>query len=140
MRRTLPCGPRIQAKYIFGTVEEVMRRLMLTFIRGFARLASRASAPGAAAPSALLVGAFLAALAACGREAEITQPRPTPGAARASAAPAARYRVTILPALGGSARGNALNARGWVAGFANLPDGTQHAALWRDGAITDLGT
>jgi len=49
--------------------------------------------------------------------------------------------VTFSSSLGGTvSRGSGLNARGWVAGFSNLPDGTRHAALWRGGAVTDLGT
>lgn len=88
----------------------------------------------------LFATASVATLMGCGQE-QITQPRVVPNASRASTPTgAARYRVTILPALGGSARGNALNDRGWAAGFANLPNGTRHAALWRDGEITDLAT
>src|SRR4029079_7763807 len=28
----------------------------------------------------------------------------------------------------------------WIAGWSNLADGTRHAALWRNGVITDLHT
>jgi probable HAF family extracellular repeat protein len=60
----------------------------------------------------------------------------------AGAAHAGDYRVTILPALGGTiSRGNSLNNRGWVAGYSNLPGNqSRHAALWLDGSILDLGT
>jgi probable HAF family extracellular repeat protein len=80
----------------------------------------------------------LAGLAACSGD-PITQPRLDPGAPSAARTPT-QYTITILPALGVSSRGNAINERGWVAGFTNLSDGTRHAALWRDGATTDLGT
>lgn len=54
----------------------------------------------------------------------------------------ARYTVRILSTLGGTAGvGNSVNNRGWVTGAANLAgDTTEHAALWRNGVITDLGT
>lgn len=53
-----------------------------------------------------------------------------------------RYSVRILSTLGGtSGVGNSVNNKGWVSGSANLTgDTTGHAALWRNGAITDLGT
>ncbi len=52
------------------------------------------------------------------------------------------YEVTNLASLGGSSSaGSSINDRAWVAGFSNLPgDQSEHAALWRDGALTDLGT
>ncbi|MEP6603975.1 MAG: hypothetical protein ABJB69_08515 [Spartobacteria bacterium] len=52
------------------------------------------------------------------------------------------YNISDLPSLGGTnSRANSINNRGWLAGFSNLPGNqTRHAALWRDGAITDLGT
>jgi len=38
-------------------------------------------------------------------------------------------------------RGNSINNRSWVAGYSNLAGNqSRHAALWRDGALTDLGT
>jgi probable HAF family extracellular repeat protein len=58
-------------------------------------------------------------------------------------APNARYEITKFSSgLGGTvSRGTAINSRGWVAGFSSLPGNTtRHAALWRDGAIVDLGT
>jgi probable HAF family extracellular repeat protein len=50
--------------------------------------------------------------------------------------------VRILSTLGGtSGVGNSVNNKGWVVGAANLKgDIITHAALWRNGAITDLGT
>jgi probable HAF family extracellular repeat protein len=53
-----------------------------------------------------------------------------------------QYTITDLPPLGGTnSRANSINNRGWLAGFSNLPgDQSRHAALWRDGALTDLGT
>lgn len=51
------------------------------------------------------------------------------------------YVVKILSTLGGSEGvGEAITANGWISGAANLKDATQHAALWRNLQITDLGT
>jgi probable HAF family extracellular repeat protein len=52
------------------------------------------------------------------------------------------YEVTHLAPLGGTgSRGNAINERGWVAGFADLPaDAARIATLWRDDEPTPLGT
>lgn len=67
--------------------------------------------------------------------------------ARASSAPAdsshrSSYRVTELGSLGGTASaGASINDHDVVAGFSNLPgDTTVHAATWRHGKLTDLGT
>lgn len=53
-----------------------------------------------------------------------------------------RYALTDLPSLGGTnSRANSINNRAWLAGYSNLPGNqSRHAAVWRDGAITDLGT
>ena len=53
-----------------------------------------------------------------------------------------RYTVKLLSTLGGTfGIGNSINNKGLVSGAANLPgDTTEHAALWRNGVITDLGT
>lgn len=54
-----------------------------------------------------------------------------------------RYSVISLGTLGGSASNGygGANDRGWVTGDANLAgDQTEHAFLWRDGVMTDLGT
>ena len=50
--------------------------------------------------------------------------------------------LQALSTLGGTQGvGEAINNKGWISGAANLPgDMTQHAALWRRGQITDLGT
>jgi probable HAF family extracellular repeat protein len=53
-----------------------------------------------------------------------------------------QYNITDLPSLGGqNNRANSINNRGWLAGYSNLAGNqSRHAALWRDGALTDLGT
>jgi probable HAF family extracellular repeat protein len=50
------------------------------------------------------------------------------------------FRVTELRTLGGSqASAYGINDMGWVTGAANLQgDQTEHAVLWRDGAVIDL--
>jgi probable HAF family extracellular repeat protein len=52
------------------------------------------------------------------------------------------YVVHRLSTLGGTQGvGEAINNKGWISGAANLPgDSTEHAAIWRNGRITDLGT
>jgi probable HAF family extracellular repeat protein len=64
-------------------------------------------------------------------------------ASDASAQPTAeplRYQLTRLDSLGGSSSvGSSINDRGWIAGRSNLSTGLRHAALWRDGVLTDLG-
>jgi probable HAF family extracellular repeat protein len=53
------------------------------------------------------------------------------------------YSVINLGTLGGTESNGfgGVNNRGWVTGDANLAgDLNEHAALWRDGVITDLGT
>jgi probable HAF family extracellular repeat protein len=54
-----------------------------------------------------------------------------------------RYSVVNLGTLGGEFGSSAtsINNKGWIAGVANLSGDTEeHAALWRDGLVTDLGT
>lgn len=52
-----------------------------------------------------------------------------------------QYNVTDLPSLGTSAGGNSINDRTWVGGYSDVPDDSaRHAALWRNGHRTDLGT
>jgi probable HAF family extracellular repeat protein len=53
-----------------------------------------------------------------------------------------RYKLDLLPALGGSTTAaNGINDLGWIVGQSSLADeATSHAALWRRGAVTDLGT
>lgn len=100
---------------------------------------------------ALVLAAGAAGVASgCGDATPVTQPLAPPLTSRgpASRAPTApRYDLVTYPStLGGpSNRANAINDRGWIAGFSSLPDGTRHAALWRGsprggGALTDLGT
>ena len=52
------------------------------------------------------------------------------------------YTVVDLGTLGGSgATASTINDRGWVVGGSNLSgDQSGHGFLWRDGAMTDLGT
>jgi len=53
------------------------------------------------------------------------------------------YSVRNLGTLGGALGSSAhsVNDRGWTAGVANLTgDAEEHAALWQDGVVTDLGT
>jgi probable HAF family extracellular repeat protein len=54
-----------------------------------------------------------------------------------------RYRVTVLPSLGGAvanSRGKSINDFGVVAGYSNAPNGKRHAAAWAFGQKYDLGT
>jgi probable HAF family extracellular repeat protein len=54
-----------------------------------------------------------------------------------------RYSVIGLGTLGGvlGSSAHSINNKGWIAGEANLSGDTEeHAALWRDGEVTDLGT
>ena len=74
--------------------------------------------------------------------------------APASAAAPAGYAVTILgtlspnPNLSSVSNGAGVNDLGWVVGDADVPESwmsylpntTEHATLWRNGQITDLGT
>ena len=50
------------------------------------------------------------------------------------------YKVQELRTFGSWAIGASINNRGWVAGQAALSNSDVHAALWRFGSITDLGT
>lgn len=81
---------------------------------------------------------LLAALSGCAGETNVGPPV----AADAHSAATPSYTVVkIRASLGGAqSRGMAINAQGLVAGWSDRADGTRHAALWRDGAITDLGT
>src|SRR6266700_2150618 len=84
----------------------------------------------------VLCAISLAAVGACGTTERLTQPR----ASFSHVVAPPRYRVATLPTLGGASQGGGINSPGWVAGYSGLPDGTRHAALWRNGSITDLGT
>src|SRR5438309_8109974 len=61
--------------------------------------------------------------------------------AQTKAKPQTQYNVSTLPSLGGtSSGGNSINDQSWVAGYSRLPDRNRHATLWRNSALTDLGT
>jgi probable HAF family extracellular repeat protein len=52
-----------------------------------------------------------------------------------------QYQVSTLPGLGGTSNGgNSINDQTWVSGYSRLPDRNRHAALWRNGVLSDLGT
>src|SRR5262249_44313580 len=51
------------------------------------------------------------------------------------------YQVSTLPDLGGtSSGGNSINDQSWVAGYSRQLNRDRHAILWRNSALTDLGT
>jgi probable HAF family extracellular repeat protein len=78
------------------------------------------------------------ALAGCGAEQSV-QPVLVTKSAKDPVS-STRYSIVALPTLGGTSRGNAINARGFVAGYSILLDGARHAASWENEAVTDLGT
>jgi len=53
-----------------------------------------------------------------------------------------KYSITDLASLGGTnSRANSINNLSWLAGYSNLAGNqSRHAALWRGGVLTDLGT
>jgi probable HAF family extracellular repeat protein len=52
-----------------------------------------------------------------------------------------QYQVSNLPGLGGTSNGgNSINDQTWVSGYSRLADRNRHAALWRNGVLSDLGT
>jgi probable HAF family extracellular repeat protein len=64
-------------------------------------------------------------------------------AAQAQNTAPTRYTVIDLGTLGGvfGSSATSINNKGWIAGVANLSGDTEeHAALWREGVVTDLGT
>jgi probable HAF family extracellular repeat protein len=74
-----------------------------------------------------------------------------PASAATSSALAPRYSVTVLntldnphggpPPPGEVSNAAGINDRGWIVGDSTLPGNTtEHATVWRDGTITDLGT
>lgn len=79
---------------------------------------------------------LIAVLAGCQHDAPVTQPVE----ARLWQSPNVTYRVDKLSTLAGRSQGGGINNLGWVAGYSGAPNGTRHAALWRDSAIIDLGT
>lgn len=81
---------------------------------------------------------LLAAVCACGPEADVTQPD-APLAQIHSTPP--QYLVEILePIAPGFSQGAGINNDGLVSGFTSMSDGTRQAAVWRNGAVTALGT
>jgi len=55
--------------------------------------------------------------------------------------PSIQYQVSTLPSLGGtSSGGNSINNQSWAAGYSRMPNRDRHAILWRNSALTDLGT
>ncbi len=52
------------------------------------------------------------------------------------------YTLSELPALGGTVgAADSINDKGWIAGYANISgDRTEHAVLWMNGTMIDLGT
>src|SRR6266705_123557 len=76
-------------------------------------------------------------VAACCGGASLPAHAQGPGATKART----QYQVSDLPGLGGTSNGgNSINDQTWVAGYARLPNRDRHAALWRNGALTDLYT
>src|SRR5205823_12429068 len=60
---------------------------------------------------------------------------------QAKTKPKVQYHVSTLASLGGtSSGGNSINDLSWVAGYSRLLDRNRHATLWRNSALTDLGT
>ena len=53
-----------------------------------------------------------------------------------------QYQVSSLSTLGGTSNaGNSINNLSWVAGYSRLTGNqSRHAALWRNGILSDLGT
>src|ERR1043166_206172 len=80
---------------------------------------------------------MLAAVCSCAGETEVTAPPP----AALQARPTLQYRIDPLPPdAPGLSQGAGINNDDWIAGFTGMSDGTRQAALWRNGAITPLGT
>jgi len=83
---------------------------------------------------------LIAVLAACSNETRITTP-PDISARADVSGQSTHYEITkFSSSFGGTlSRGMAINNLGWVAGWSTFPDGSRHAALWRNGSIVDLG-
>ena len=83
-------------------------------------------------------GMLLVAVALWGCQEPLTEPATGPTEARANAG---TYRVVDLGTLGGDF-GVAfdINPRGQVVGGSSTASGEEHAFLWENGVITDLGT
>ena len=85
---------------------------------------------------AVSLGFLIAAVAGCATDAPVTPPR----LALAPQGSPPSYRIDKLPTLFGNSQGGGINNPGSVAGYSGRSDGTRHAALWRSGVVTDLGT
>src|SRR5213082_2925597 len=60
---------------------------------------------------------------------------------QAKTKPKMQYHVSTLASLGGtSSGGNSINDQSWVSGYSRMADRNRHATLWRNSALTDLGT
>src|SRR5216110_3060234 len=60
---------------------------------------------------------------------------------QAKTKPKVQYHVSTLASLGGtSSGGNSINDQSWVSGYSRMADRNRHATLWRNSALTDLGT
>src|SRR5438046_9713575 len=60
---------------------------------------------------------------------------------QAKTKPKMQYHVSTLASLGGtSSGGNSINDQSWVSGYSRMADRNRHAILWRNSALTDLGT
>ena len=85
---------------------------------------------------AVSLGILIAAVAGCATDAPVTPPR----LALAPQGSQPSYRIDKLPTLFGNSQGGGINNAGFIAGYSGRSDGKRHAALWRSGVITDLGT
>src|SRR6266571_2991135 len=65
-----------------------------------------------------------------------------PAQAKIQAKAKAQYQVSNLDTLGGTnSAGNSINDQSWAAGYSRLTGNqSRHAALWRNGSLSDLGT
>src|SRR5213082_1577959 len=84
--------------------------------------------------SYMLSTLLIAAACCCGATLALAQ-------APAKAKPKSQYQVSNLPDFGGtSSGGNSINDQSWVSGYSRMADRNRHATLWRNSALTDLGT
>src|SRR5213082_474746 len=84
--------------------------------------------------SYMLSTLLIAAACCCGATLALAQ-------APAKAKPKSQYQVSNLPDFGGtSSGGNSINDQTWVSGYSRMADRNRHATLWRNSALTDLGT
>jgi probable HAF family extracellular repeat protein len=79
---------------------------------------------------------LIAGVAGCATDAPVTPPR----LALAPQGSQPSYRIDRLPTLFGNSQGGGINNPGSIAGYSGRSDGKRHAALWRSGVVTDLGT